>query len=76
MLPIRINASDQVHQGFKCESGSEARPSIAPGADGCVRGVAALRGRRCIRALVLRRPASLLLICSVIDAHSVVKLNG
>jgi hypothetical protein len=31
MLPIRINASDQVHQGFKCESGSEARPSIAPG---------------------------------------------
>jgi hypothetical protein len=31
MLPIRINANDQVHQGFKCESGSEARPSIAPG---------------------------------------------
>jgi hypothetical protein len=49
MLPIRINASDQVHQGFKCESGSEAQHRAR--ADGCVRGVAALRGRRCIRAL-------------------------
>ena len=51
MLPIRINASDQVHQGFKCESGSEARPSIAPGLMIAFAAWQHLRDRRCIRAL-------------------------
>jgi hypothetical protein len=76
MLPIRINASDQVHQGFKCESGSEARPSIAPGLMVAFAAWQHLRDRRCIRALSSKTACFTLLICSVIDAHSVVKLDG